>query len=557
MSQENRLNHPKMKQELFKRLPSEIVIDILSRLSVRTVISCKCVQKSWLHLVETQEFVKSHLSKSVPGLALTIFELSLNSNSYNFFEFEDGFDVEHHDLHYKLVTKFNLTNDETIMGSADGSWRRHASCGLLEYIGISTGAFNILAPCLFLFPGMENHGGLNSIAYPIKVFKDGDVLMQCNGFFLYYSSKTKTTQKVDIFDQPNTYHINPILHIPSFISLKSFGLDLANGIFPVTFWALPSCVGVGNWGGVSRWSRHAEGEDNDLVEEKRGQCGWVCGVGVAVEFVKLHLSKSIPGLIIVETIIRNGEDAIFLNLNLNFFEFEDGFDVEHHDLHYKLVTKFDVTDLGWIIGSAGGLLLISKLVAEPIALSICNPITRDYINLPCPQVFDIDTDFDDETLSVLYTLLGQDFGEGLHLVPRSEHFSTLSAPPFPWNGENRNLGAVKLFALGDCLGLCDSTSDDEIVIWSMKEHGVEKPWIQEYVMTNVFERGGSVCPIKVFKDGDILMICVFYMFHYSSKTKTTRKVDMFKQPNGNEVAAILHTPSFLPLKSFGLNVSTF
>ncbi|KAL8458286.1 hypothetical protein ACS0TY_035963 [Phlomoides rotata] len=70
------------------------------------------------------------------------------------------------------------------------------------------------------------------------------------------------------------------------------------------------------------------------------------------EFVKLHISKSIPGLIIVETIIRN----------------------------------------------AGGLLLISKLVAEPIALSICNPITRDYINLPCPQVFDIDTDFDDETV---------------------------------------------------------------------------------------------------------------------------------------------------------------
>ncbi|KAL8465903.1 hypothetical protein ACS0TY_035135 [Phlomoides rotata] len=339
------------------------------------------------------------------------------------------------------------------------------------------------------------------------------------------------------------------------------------------------------------------------------------------EFVKSHLSKSIPGLIIAESTIRKGEDMSTL---YNFFEFEDGFDVEHHDLHYKLVTKFDVTDLGWIIGSAGGLLLMSKLVdsdVEPIALSICNPITRDYINLPYPQVFDIDTDFDDETVwgfgsskltsqykvvmifqdsienenpeveCFVYTLgtrfwrrlasrplLGYTFlgngvfaNENLYWLVydldcclwiscfdlETEHFSTLSAPPFPWNGENRNIGAVKLFALGDCLGLCDSTSDDEIVIWSMKEHGVEKPWIQEYVMTNVFKRSGRVCPIKVFKDGDILMLWVFYLFYYSSKTKTTQKVDMFKQPNGNQIAAILHTPSFLPLKSFGLNVSTF
>ncbi|KAL8458292.1 hypothetical protein ACS0TY_035969 [Phlomoides rotata] len=225
MSQGNRLNHPKMKQELFKNLPSEIVIDILSRLPVRTVISCKCVQKCWLHLVETQEFVKSHLSKSVPCLALAISDLSHHyvPNLYKFFEIEDGFDVEHHDHHYKLVTEFNLINGGKIMGSADGllflcklsgttpkpnvlyicnpitrefinlhcpqefsrfhrqlaeygfgsskmtyqykvvrifhewqksseakcdvytlgigSWRRHASCDLLEYRGLRTGAF--------------------------------------------------------------------------------------------------------------------------------------------------------------------------------------------------------------------------------------------------------------------------------------------------------------------------------------------------------------------------------------------------------------------------------
>ncbi|KAH6763694.1 hypothetical protein C2S51_014943 [Perilla frutescens var. frutescens] len=55
-----------MKQDL----PPEIIIEILSRLPVRSIIRCTCVCKSWLDLIKSNEFVNSHLSKSVPGLAL-------------------------------------------------------------------------------------------------------------------------------------------------------------------------------------------------------------------------------------------------------------------------------------------------------------------------------------------------------------------------------------------------------------------------------------------------------------------------------------------------------
>lgn len=52
----------------FLRTP--VTLDILSRLPARTATCCKLVGKSWLDLLKTPEFVKSHISKSVPCLAI-------------------------------------------------------------------------------------------------------------------------------------------------------------------------------------------------------------------------------------------------------------------------------------------------------------------------------------------------------------------------------------------------------------------------------------------------------------------------------------------------------
>ncbi|KAI3464425.1 hypothetical protein Pfo_021088 [Paulownia fortunei] len=265
------------------------------------------------------------------------------------------------------------------------------------------------------------------------------------------------------------------------------------------------------------------------------------------------------------------------------FEFEDAPDLEHHELHYNPVTKFDLrafirpphAAIG-IQGSANGLLFLREINPQPNALYICNPITRDYIELPSPEG------------SVYYypTIVTYGFGvskmTGQHKVVRIFHecirdpdthrllripksvcqvytlgtgswrsiapgapfeynylkgslwiscfdletelFSTFCPPPLPVSG--RFLGG--LFVLEDCLCICDNTYDDEIVIWLMKEYGVEKSWTKEFVISKIPDTAGEsyevVYPMKVFKDGDILMSWEdYFLFYYSNKTQTTSK----------------------------------
>ncbi|KAL8472339.1 hypothetical protein ACS0TY_029524 [Phlomoides rotata] len=109
-----------MNQNFFKCLPSEITVDILSRLPARTVACCKCVCKPWFDLVRTSEFVKYHLSKSVP--TLLVFENPNQSKLYRVLEFEDDLNLERHELHFNPITEFRLpeTYHGDIYGSVNG-----------------------------------------------------------------------------------------------------------------------------------------------------------------------------------------------------------------------------------------------------------------------------------------------------------------------------------------------------------------------------------------------------------------------------------------------------
>ncbi|XP_047958239.1 F-box protein CPR1-like [Salvia hispanica] len=107
-----------MARGFFVNLLLEIAINILSWLPPRTVIRCKCVCKSWLKLLDTREFVKLHLSKSVPGMAVV--RSNVETNSYEIFEFEDKLDLERHHLRYSSVTKFVFPRAALIRGSANG-----------------------------------------------------------------------------------------------------------------------------------------------------------------------------------------------------------------------------------------------------------------------------------------------------------------------------------------------------------------------------------------------------------------------------------------------------
>ncbi|KAL8459623.1 hypothetical protein ACS0TY_036930 [Phlomoides rotata] len=99
-----------MKKKFFSYLPSEIITEILSRVPAQTTLSCKCVCKTWRDLVSTQDFAKLHLSKSIPGLALTV-------------KMDKIIEITN-DLHVSTITKLNYTHTasryECIDGSADG-----------------------------------------------------------------------------------------------------------------------------------------------------------------------------------------------------------------------------------------------------------------------------------------------------------------------------------------------------------------------------------------------------------------------------------------------------
>ncbi|XP_047953533.1 F-box protein At3g07870-like [Salvia hispanica] len=268
---------------------------------------------------------------------------------------------------------------------------------------------------------------------------------------------------------------------------------------------------------------------------------------------------------------------------------------------------------GFISTSANGVLLWRNANIRPNALAICNPITREYIEIHSPQDFDytypqvVTFGFGASRVSNEHKLvrvfhdciLDQDTYRVLR-IPKSEcHVYTVGAgswrrvaPPAPFVYSCHSVGAflngnlhwlvfdldnkpviscfdletemfrvfsappphqgggllIDVFALGKASACGDNSSEDEIVIWLMKEYGDEKSWRKEYVISKIEDYKGQsyevVRPLKVFKDGDMLMACgEFSLFYSSSKTRTISRIEMFGYAN-----SVVHTSSFLSLR---------
>ncbi|KAL9172090.1 hypothetical protein ABFS82_03G021500 [Erythranthe guttata] len=296
------------------------------------------------------------------------------------------------------------------------------------------------------------------------------------------------------------------------------------------------------------------------------------------------------------------------------FTFEDELDLEDPDRNYDLLTTFDCSGLGLSIcdlrGSVNGLLFMHPLSSISSEYYICNPITREYIEFPYEQRL-LDEEFNGtvnygfgvskvsgqykvvrvvhvrKSICHVYTLgtgkwrriaCGARLGRNNYLNGafingclhwflqdyliscfdlETETFSTFSQPPIPmWRRHSQNL-----VALGDCLCICDNT-DDGIDFWVMKEYGNEKSWTKQFVIRKGYghcygeQPRGIVYPIKLFKDGHVLMTWQqdsswFYdMFYYSNRTKTTRGNGKLMSSVASPMQAMLYTPNFLSLKTF-------
>ncbi|XP_073136579.1 F-box/kelch-repeat protein At3g23880-like [Henckelia pumila] len=336
------------------------------------------------------------------------------------------------------------------------------------------------------------------------------------------------------------------------------------------------------------------------------------------EFSKLHLSKSSAGLLVYQHL---GESCL-----LKIFGFGNEPEVERHEHNYIPVTVLDLTEFKCqtIAGSVDGFICL-RAVGHMDNLYICNPITREYLTLPTPEglvqfpsivtygfgvsttggqykvvrIFH-ETELDQTGVCVriprsdchVYTLgttgtwrsiapssplyyncysIGAFLNGNLHWLAGDlkdsnliiscldldkEMFRTMS-PPLPV----RCLGS--LVVLGDCLSVCDNTSENDIVIWIMKDYGVGKSWTKEFVISKLPNLAGEcyehVNPIKVFRNGDVLMIWGdFYMFYYSNKTKTISKTEIIETACCGSVEAMLHVPSLVSLTCFeGENVYSF
>ena len=53
-----------------QQLSPNILIDILSRLPIKSILDCRCVCKTWLHLISNRRFAELHLSRSSVGILI-------------------------------------------------------------------------------------------------------------------------------------------------------------------------------------------------------------------------------------------------------------------------------------------------------------------------------------------------------------------------------------------------------------------------------------------------------------------------------------------------------
>ncbi|KAL8059796.1 hypothetical protein ABFX02_03G110100 [Erythranthe guttata] len=291
-----------------------------------------------------------------------------------------------------------------------------------------------------------------------------------------------------------------------------------------------------------------------LPPKKIIQCKSVCKKWLELinepYFASFHFALSTPSLVVHQTEILK-----------NFFKivhFDDKYD--HHSLPRDTMLKFNLKNLSIfsdsnivVDGSVHGFLLVRDVNYKHETLYICNPLTREYFQLPSPKGLVrypsvVTHGFGVSLISQEYKVVRIFHERELHprnrscvRVPYSEtqvyslgkgSWRTIGGAPFAYDSrsiglffegrlhwliqdleaahdlissfdlENEEFRPIpppfrprrkllgSLGVLKGCLCLCDNTSNFEIEIWVMKEYGVEESWGREYSIKKIPELSG-------------------------------------------------------------------
>ncbi|XP_028101074.1 F-box protein At3g07870-like [Camellia sinensis] len=98
----------KKKNSIPKVLPAQIILEILSRLPIKTLFLCQLVSKHWLSLISNPHFVILHLSRSPVSLLLKPFYRNCGSNQLRLVDLQTLRKIRPREDQLKLNPKINF-----------------------------------------------------------------------------------------------------------------------------------------------------------------------------------------------------------------------------------------------------------------------------------------------------------------------------------------------------------------------------------------------------------------------------------------------------------------
>ncbi|KAL1557537.1 F-box protein-like protein isoform X1 [Salvia divinorum] len=214
-----------MTQDLFLYLPSEILIDILLSLSPEVILTCKCVCKAWLDLIESDVFHKSHplalVVSTRPRIQIGSVFSNWKTSASRIYTFSLPPNIA--SIQGKLCTL-----GDYLCFYDDEGYYNGAIWLLKEYEQADKCWIEVLKVTDF-----DVH-----CFYPIKVYENGDTMLWQRRRFLYYSNESGKVREIESFSEMSDsyqqmwcagrYYINSICLTPSYLPLKRVFLGMEN-----------------------------------------------------------------------------------------------------------------------------------------------------------------------------------------------------------------------------------------------------------------------------------------------------------------------------------------